>query len=230
MALTGSADDSSSDDFVKVDGPEGRSENIGQDAAGAEPVGLNETKLEEHNKNIGEEIQACSRPGNEANEDAETEAGSTEVGAGVLFGVSGLLLGGPILGLLTGAGAALLASNDEGPVGEAARASGDFAVTTGAKVGEAAKEANEKHGVLDKIKEVFAAGWGKVQQFDEEHKASEKVKETVSGVTEKTVEFERNHHIVENALQGIQNGVNFLLEKLRGARTSTGTESCNENK
>mmetsp|Transcript_10613 Transcript_10613/g.23457 ORF Transcript_10613/g.23457 Transcript_10613/m.23457 type:complete len:229 (+) Transcript_10613:150-836(+) len=216
MALTGYTDDCSSDDGnaerSKIE-PREKRECVEQEgsSAGVEYSGLNTSNLEEHNKNMGEEIQECP---------SETK---TEVGAGVLFGLSGLFLGGPILALLAGVGATIVASKDEGPVGDVARATGEFAVTTGSKVGEAAKEANEKHGILDKIKNAFTSGWSKVQQYDEEHKIGEKTKETMSDAKQKTVEFEQKHHVMENILEGIQNGVNFLLEKLRD---TTSGESC----
>lgn len=205
MALTGCDDDSSSDD-------ENNKSSL-----------LNVAKLEEHNKISVEEIKECNNlRSNEGESEAKTEVPS-QVGAGLLFGLSGLVLGGPVLAILGGIGATYAASKDEGPVGDAARASGDFAITTGSKVGEAAKEANEEHGFVDKIKIAFACGWSKVQQFDEEHKATEKVKETMSDVGEKTAEFERKHHVMENILGGIQKGVTFLLEKMRNATD----ESCN---
>lgn len=230
MALTGYDDDdhSSSDDDgnAKQSEIESKTENcVDQDdtnTAGIELRGLNAANLEEHNKNnaVGsDDIQECNNPSN----DTKTEVPS-QVGAGLLFGLSGLFLGGPILALLTGVGATYVASNNDGPVGDAARASGEFAINSGVKAGEAAKEVNEKHGILEKMKNAFSSGWDKVRQFDEEHKATEKVKETMSDVTQKTVEFEQKHHVMENILEGIQNGVNFLLDKLRD---STSGGSCN---
>ena len=49
----------------------------------------------------------------------------------------------------------------------------------------------------------------------------------MSDVTQKTVEFESKHHVMENILGGIQNGVNFLLVKLKdatGGESGTGNE------
>jgi len=217
MVLTGNGSSSDNDDYVRVESKE----KTKPTTAG---IALNAAKLEEHNRSTGEEVKQLHSLPRNAESVEKTEVPS-QVGAGLLFGLSGLLLGGPLLALLGGAGATYVASNDEGPIGDAARASGDFAIDTGSKVGEAAKEANEKHGLIDKIKSAFAFGWGKVQHFDEEHKATEKVKETMSNAGEKTVEFERKHHVMENILGGIQSGVNFLLGKVRDA---TG-ESCNGN-
>ena len=210
MALTELTgyDDSSSDDGENV---QDNQENNNND------VELSAKNLEEHNKNA-DVLQQCSSG------DAKTEV-SSQVGAGLLFGLPGLFLGGPILALLTGGGAAYLASSNSGPVGDAARASGDFAVETGSRVAGAAKEADENLGILEKIKNAFSFGWSKARQFDEEHKATERLKETMSDVTQKTVEFEQKHHLLE----GIQNGVNVLLEKLRNATQQTSVESCNSD-
>ncbi|KAL9191199.1 hypothetical protein ACHAXT_000905 [Thalassiosira profunda] len=217
MALTGYEDEDTLSDGELVDMPESTSEEEHEDADSApteenevELRGLTESNLEEHNKSTeGEEVQvqACQN-------ETGTEVPS-QVGAGLLFGLSGLVLGGPILGVFTGVGAALVATNNDGPVGDAARASGDFAVSTGSRVGDAARDANEKHHILEKIGNLFKAGWSRVRQFDEEHHASEKVKETMSDVTQRTVEFERKHHYVENLLEGIRSGVSHLLDKLR---------------
>ena len=84
----------------------------------------------------------------------------------------------------------------------------------------AALDVNEKHGILDWIQNVFSSGWGKVRQYDEEHHTSETVKETMSTVSDKVVGFEREHHLYENMLGGIQSGVQFLLEKVKGTSAS----------
>eukprot|EP01083_Nonionella_stella_P038230 104029_1 len=213
MALTGYVEDSTSDDEGKVEMPQ-QEVNRG--------IGLIPFNIRE--KDTVEKVQECNHLNKDDDSETKTEVPS-EVGAGLLFGFSGLLLGGPILALLAGVGATCIAANDEGPVGEAARASGDAAITAGTKAGEAAKDANEKHGILDKIKDAFNFGWGKVQQFDEDHNATEKVKGAVSGVAQKTVEMEQKHHVMENVLQGIQNGVNFLMVKLKDATDG----SCNNS-
>lgn len=225
MALTGftGAGDSSSDDWnivgTEAESKKPNSECVEQEHEDNEPAEtkLNASNLEEHNKNVGGELNQEARdPGSTIGADDDSET-NTKVGAGLLFGLSGFLLGGPLVALLAGAGATYVASNDEGPAGNAARGAGEFAVTTGSKVGEAAREVNEEHGIVDKIKNAFSNGWGKVQELDKDGKMGDKAKETVSGVKEKTVEFEQNHHVMENLLTGIQNGVNFLLGKVRDA-------------
>jgi len=142
---------------------------------------------------------------------------------------AGLFLGGPVLGAITGASAYYVASNNDGPIGDAARNSGDWAAKTGAKIGETVREADERHNIFDRVQNFFSNGWQKVCQFDQEHKASERVKETVSEVGAKTIEFERDHHFMENILVGIQKGIDFLLEKLKGATNNENSNTQSRN-
>lgn len=208
MAVTGDADDLG---WEKV--------NAGQDDGAPTYAGLHElnpSNLEEHDKKMSQSEENDDDGDNETASTTKTDVPS-QVGAGLLFGLSGLLLVGPILGILAGAGATVVAANDKGPAGEAARATGDFAIEAGSRVGDAAKEANEKHGLLDKIKNAFRPLGEKVKEFDEKHRASEKVKETASVVGQKAGEFEKEHHVAENTLKGIQKGVQFLLDKLKAS-------------
>jgi hypothetical protein len=55
------------------------------------------------------------------------------------------------------------------------------------------------------------------------------VKETVSEVGAKTIEFERKHHFMENILVGIQNGIDFLLERLKGATNNENSNTQSRN-
>lgn len=230
MSLTDYTEDSSDNDGG-VECPEVNLESVDaekEDEDRKSAADLNVSNLEQHNKNMGD--AAKHEFSNSRGSECESEA-RTQVGAGLFFGLSGLLLGGPLLGVLTGAGAAIVASKDKGPAGDVARATGEFAVVTGSKVGEAAKEVNEKHSVLEKIKNALTSAWSMFQKFDEEHKISEKTKETMSDVSQKTVEFENKHHVMENILEGIQNGVNFMLVKLKDVTSrESGTSRDNNTK
>ena len=178
------------------------------------PSALTEAALAEHDNATSSEVQNT-----EAETAEEGEVASSEVGAGVLAGVTGLLLGGPIIGTLTGAIAYYLASNDDDIAGETARSAGDWAIKTSMKAAEAAKEVDEQHHITDRVKDFFSSAWDRVRQFDENHRSF--VKETVSEAGAKATEFERKHHIVENILLSIKSGVDFLLEKLGGMTTPT---------
>ena len=185
-----------------------------EDQGMEQPSALTEAAVAEHNNATSSEVQ------NTESEAAEGgEVASSEVGAGVLAGVTGLLFGGPIIGALTGATAYYLASNDDEIAGETARSAGDFAVNLSIKATEAAKEVDEQHHITDRIKDLCSSAWDRVRQFDENHRSF--VKETISEAGAKATEFERKHHIVENILLSIKSGVDFLLEKLGGMTTPT---------
>jgi hypothetical protein len=68
-------------------------------------------------------------------------------GAGVLCGLFGCLLCGPIIALIFG-GYAAYATSKDGTIGDAARAVGDVALTARDK----AKEVDEKHDIVEKTK------------------------------------------------------------------------------
>lgn len=178
-----------------------------------ENIEFTASRLKEHDEQMKSEAIPQQNSG-------ENETAASSAGAGLLFGLSGLIIGGPVVGTIAGVSAAVVASNDDGPAGDNARAAGSFAITTGSKVGDVARDVNEKHGILDWIQNVFSTGWGKVQKFDEEHHTSETVKETMSTVSDKVVGFEREHHLFQNMLEGIQSGVQFLLEKVKAGNKS----------
>jgi len=219
MALTGDVyaneDSSSEEEAAVMESNSSAAAEILAAAADDNDGNINEnikftaSRLKEHDEQM--ENDSTSQHNTE-----EKDAAVSSAGAGLLFGLSGLILGGPVLGTIAGVGAAVVASNDQGPAGDNARAAGTFAITTGSKVGDVARDVNEKHGILDWIQNVLSSGWGKVRQFDDEHHTSETVKETMSTVSDKVVGFEREHHLFENMLEGIQSGVQFLLEKVKG--------------
>jgi len=216
MALTGSDDDEKEYELIGVDGSMAvisggiikglEKEEEEQSTTITTPYhNLDAATLAEHDKN--------TTPADSYVEGIDSET-KTQVGAGLLFGIPGLIVGGPILGLLLGVGAAVVAKQDDGPAGEGARKAGAFAIETSSVVGEKAREVNERHGIMDKIKIGWEHIWKRVAQFDEEHKIGESTKAVVEDVKQKTVEFENAHHWGQQILDGVQNGVMFLRDKL----------------
>eukprot|EP01083_Nonionella_stella_P274089 930222_1 len=176
---------------------------------------LTPANLEEHNKVTEDTTDKTTEP------DEEVKTG---VGAGVLFAVPGLIVGGPLLGLLSGVGAFFAATKPlESQAGNVARNAGKFAVETGSNVGEAAKEVDTEHHIMDKIKEGWSNLTSKVQQIDEENKISEQAKEKASVVKDKAVAFEQKHHFglismvaIMKTAETIQTFANNIIEKMKG--------------
>ena len=217
MALTGSDDDEKEYELIGVDGSMAvisgsimkgleKEEEEQQSTMITTPYhNLDAATLAEHDKN--------TTPADSYVEGIDSET-KTQVGAGLLFGIPGLIVGGPILGLFLGVGAAVVAKQDDGPAGDGARKAGAFAIETSSVVGDKAREVNERHGIMDKIKIGWEHIWKRVAQFDEEHKIGESTKAVVEDVKQKTVEFENAHHWGQQILDGVQNGVMFLRDKL----------------
>lgn len=151
---------------------------------------------------------------------SETTADQTNipVAAATAGGVVGLLVGGPIFGLVAGIGAGYAATT-EGPSGDIARAAGDVAIS----VGESARQINEKHHVTDKVQESIKVIVDKAYEANEKHRIVSRVSRFFQFLGEKFVEFEGRTHLVENLLKAIASGAIFLVEKLK--RTSSPASS-----
>mmetsp|Transcript_5783 Transcript_5783/g.16676 ORF Transcript_5783/g.16676 Transcript_5783/m.16676 type:complete len:131 (-) Transcript_5783:59-451(-) len=80
----------------------------------------------------------------------ENGCGGQAKGAAALCGLSGLVIGGPLLAIFAAAGGAHASINNKGPVGEASRAIGDVALAAG----ERAKESKLKEKSRDAFQSV----------------------------------------------------------------------------
>eukprot|EP01083_Nonionella_stella_P067368 178161_1 len=107
-------------------------------------------------------------------------------GAAVAGGVAGLVIAGPILGVVGAVGATVLCTQNS-RAGDAARAAGGAV----AVVGERAREIDEKHAM------------------------SESTKKAAGQMIRASRRFNARYKIVDNLLQGISTGLKFLTEKLK---------------
>ena len=106
--------------------------------------------------------------------------------AAIAGGVTGLVIAGPIIGVIGAIGAGALASQ-KNKAGDVARASGDVVISAG----ERAKQIDEKHHVVDKTKKVS------------------------KNVIHKAKEFENKHHLGEKAGKSMTAGLKFVSNKLK---------------
>lgn len=131
------------------------------------------------------------------------------VGAGVLGGVVGLLLAGPIFGLLLGFGTAY-ATNKDGAAGDAARAVGDVALVAKTK----AREVDNKHQLVEKSKVAANHAWERAKELDRRHRVLEKAKDFVQFTWLKILEINREHRVLERAVEGVGRMMAFALSKI----------------
>ena len=106
--------------------------------------------------------------------------------AAVAGGVAGLVVAGPVLGIVGAVGAGILATENS-KAGDVARASGD--VVLSAK--DRAKKIDEKHHVVDKTKKATAT------------------------FVSRAKEFEKKHHVGEKTGKGLTKGLKFVSKKLK---------------
>ena len=130
--------------------------------------------------------------------------------AAIAGGVAGLVIAGPLVGVVGAVGAGALATqNNKG--GEVARASGDVVLSAGQK----AKELDEKHHVVEKTKQGMSGFFQKGKEIDEKHHITEKTKVAAGGLMQKTKEFEEKHGFGKKAGETMTKGLNFVSEKLK---------------
>jgi len=101
-------------------------------------------------------------------------------GAAVVGGVAGLVIAGPILGLVGAVGAGVLATQSN-KAGDVARASGDVVVAAG----DRAKKIDKKHHVVDKTKNATKSALQSAKKFDEKHQVGQKMSNGLKGLANK---------------------------------------------
>jgi hypothetical protein len=188
----------------------------------ADDLSASESPLfKESMDDTGEAVKDCTRIG--VSSETTADQANIPVAAAAAGGVVGLLVGGPIVGLVAGIGAGYAATT-EGPSGDIARAAGDVAIS----VGESARQINEKHHVTHKVQESIKVIVDKAYEANEKHHIVSRVSRFFQFLREKFVEFEGRTHLVENILKAIASGAIVLVERLK--KTSSPVSSdCNSS-
>jgi hypothetical protein len=92
-------------------------------------------------------------------------------GAAAAGGLFGLLVGGPLVGVVAAGGAAVLAATTNGKAGEVARASGEAMASAGDRL----MAWNQQHHVTDKTAQALSKTGQSFKEMDDKHKVTEKV-------------------------------------------------------
>lgn len=110
---------------------------------------------------VGNDDDAKPDAGTTADSFSQPQHDPNVIGAGVVTGLCGFLLGGPLLAAALGISAGYAAENDtRGPLGKAARQVGDWAVETEQKV----ETYDEQHHVSGKINAWLRSIWQSIQR------------------------------------------------------------------
>jgi hypothetical protein len=115
-------------------------------------------------------------------------------GAGVAAGVVGLVLGGPVVAILFGFGAAY-ATNTNGATGDAARALGEVALVAKEK----ARELEEKHHLVDKTKVAAIECLERIKEANRKHHFVKKIKKMIVWTFKSTIQFAQKRQLSEQS-------------------------------
>jgi hypothetical protein len=142
-------------------------------------------------------------------EDVEVHKRTLVKGAGIASGIFGCLIGGPILALLLGFGAAY-ACDKRGAVGDTARAVGELALSTREK----AKEIEDKHHVAQRTQVAASSVWKKAKEADGQNRILERTKGLAVDGINATTDFCHRHKLIERGVAGVGKAVYWATDKI----------------
>mmetsp|Transcript_24753 Transcript_24753/g.69500 ORF Transcript_24753/g.69500 Transcript_24753/m.69500 type:complete len:268 (+) Transcript_24753:181-984(+) len=133
--------------------------------------------------------------------------------------ILGCLIGGPFLAAISGLGIAYASASDDGSTGKMARALGDVALATQAKV----VEIDRKYDVATNAKNAAASAWSTAKELEAEHKVCAKTGRTLVAGGKAVVEFSKKHRVVErgaagctSCLQAVATSISATVEESKG--------------
>ena len=145
-----------------------------------------------------------------SNETKKHPAHKIITGAAVVGGVTGLVVAGPLIGIVGGVVAGSLAAT-KGPGGNLSRAAGEVVVSAT----ERAQKLNEQHHIVQHSKEAAGRVVEGAKAIDEKHHVVEKSKTVAGNAFSNAKKFEENHRVLEKATDGLTKSLTFVSNKLR---------------
>lgn len=124
------------------------------------------------------------------------------LGAAGVAAAAGVLLSGPIVGVVL-AGGAVYATTRNDKVGEATKAVGEATV----RAIEKGREIGNKYGIFDKMKSAASATYTKAKEINDEYKVTDQMSQCASSAATKAKEIDEKYKISETTSQAILSGV-----------------------
>jgi hypothetical protein len=134
-------------------------------------------------------------------------------GAGVAAGVVGFVLGGSVVAILLGFGAAY-ATNTDGATGDVARALGEVALVAKKK----AREVEEKHNLVDKTKVAAIECLERIKDANRKHHFVKKIKTMVVWTFKSTITFAQGRQLSERGSLAVGNHQRVAPVSSRGVQ------------
>jgi hypothetical protein len=138
--------------------------------------------------------------------------------AAVAGAAAGIALSGPAVGMTAAAAAAYTAANDDGAVGDAARATGETVI----ELEHAVVEWEEEHHVVERATELAKGKLEEGKEYVKKHSVVEKARQIAIDSYQAVAVFAEKHQLVEKGARAVEKSANFVTLKWREC-TSTDT-------
>jgi len=119
-------------------------------------------------------------------------------GAAAAGGIAGLVFAGPVVGVVAGAGAAVVATT-HGKAGKVLRKSGEAMAVAGDRL----KQIDKKHHVVEKTSKGMARAGDRLKQIDDKHHVVEKTSKGMAAAGDRLKHINEKHHVVEKTSKGM---------------------------
>lgn len=171
-------------------------------------LGNHEQKVEAEQQEV-DRYSAPLLDGVQLSQTENNETSAHGFGAGMVGGLIGFLVGGPIIATIAGFATAW-ASKKDGAAGDMARAMGDVALTARDK----AIEVNEKHLIIQGSKNAASDAVQKIKEIDRKHEVVAKTKEFAGWSWDTIKVFNQKHRVVDRALITVCNTINWVVAQI----------------
>ena len=154
------------------------------------------------------------------------EADKVMVGAGILGGVLGCFVCGPVMACVAGVGCAY-GTTQPSHAGDAARSMGHLALSCRSK----AIEIDEKHHLVQKARTAACTCWKTSKTFVDEHQVVERTGSCLSGTWGGIKKMNQDYRIVDRSWQGLASTMNMVNDKISATNTQNnepGTEGYSD--
>ncbi|GMH66103.1 hypothetical protein TL16_g10209 [Triparma laevis f. inornata] len=148
----------------------------------------------------------------QSNPSSKVIAGAAAVGATV-----GMLVSGPAVALVAGAGVGI-ATMTSGTTGNVARSAGQLGVSVGGK----AQELDKKHHIVDKTKAAGSTVISKAKKVDEKHHIVDKTKAAATKTMNAAVDFNKKHNITGKTANALSTGMDAITKRLSKSSPPSG--------
>ena len=142
-------------------------------------------------------------------------------GAAAIGGMAGLIVLGPIGGLL-GAGGGAVAATTKGKTGDTTRAVGDVVASAGDRL----KRFSSQHHVKEKSSKGVSTVSKSVKSFEDKHNVKERASKTLVAAGKSLKSFDKKHSVTEKTSTGIIKSCQWMTKKLKSPKNSNTTAAA----